>query len=290
MIFSALVDKWLRLIHPHYKPSTQIDVSSQLRAHILPYFADREVQSITGETLQEFVSHLSPLSPRRIRAIIATLRSVWKHAHAWGYVTTNPFEALMLPRIEPSARRTFTLQEVQQIIAAAPEEHKLLYRLAAETGLRIGELLALKWEDVNEKQITVRRSLSRGNIGSPKSHAGYRTLTISTSLAEDLRGGIRIGRREGQDFLFPSRIGTPLRASNFCARCFRPLLGRLGIEGSFHSFRHANATIMDGLGTPLKVRQQRLGHSRAAVTMDTYTHVSNDEEIRAANEIGRLLQ
>jgi integrase len=290
MIFSELVSKWERLILPHFKPSTQSDVQSQLRVHLLPYFGSNEIQSITGETIQEFVSHLSRLSPCRTRAIIATLRSIWKHARAWGYVTTNPFEALMLPRLEPSSRRTFTLPEVQQIIAAAPKQHKLLYHLAAETGLRIGELLALKWEDIHDNRITVRRSLYRGRVGTPKSHAGYRTVTVSASLAAHLGAETGGSVRALDNFIFTSRAGTPFRASNFCARCFRPLLRRLGIQGSFHSFRHANATIMDELGTPMKVRQQRLGHSRASVTMDTYTHVSSQEEQHAADQIGAALE
>lgn len=290
MTLSQMTDKWLALIYPHFKPSTQSDVRSQLHVHILPYFANCELSSITGENIQSFISHLSPLSPRRIRAIVATLRSIWKYARAWGYVTSNPFEALMLPRLEPSSRRTFTLPEVQQIIAEAPVQHKLLYRLAAETGLRIGELLALKWEDVNGQSITVSRSLFRGRLGNPKSRAGYRTVAISDALARDLGDGTDAARRYGgEDYIFQTRVHTPIRASNFSARCFRPLLRRLGIEGSFHSFRHANATMMDELGVPMKVRQQRLGHARAAVTMDTYTHTSQDEERRAADQLGALL-
>jgi len=117
------------------------------------------------------------------------MRTVWRTAKAWGYVTHDPFEGVMLPEIAEAQPRCFAVEEALRIIANAKEPYRTLYWLAAETGMRAGELCGLRWQDVDfdHRAVRVRQSSWNGHMQTPKSAAGRRTFAISAELAEHLR-------------------------------------------------------------------------------------------------------
>jgi integrase len=123
----------------------------------------------------------------------------------------------------------------------------------------------------------------RGKFGEPKTANAVRAFAISAPLAA------RLGEL-GSGLLFHTRNGTPWDANLLVKRKLYPLLDSLGIaRGGLHAFRHANASMMDALAVPMKVRQQRLGHSDITLTMNVYTHIASEDDTQAAEQIAGVL-
>ncbi|HEX2714583.1 MAG TPA: hypothetical protein VHM88_20510, partial [Candidatus Acidoferrales bacterium] len=142
--------------------------------------------------------------------------------------------------------------------------------------------------------VGVTQSVWRGKIQAPKSEVGLRHCDLSPQLAAHLRGYLKRWRPNPCKLLFSTGNGTPWDANLLVKRKLRPLLTRLGISvprgNGLHGFRHFNTTLMDRLGTPLKVRQQRLGHSSAKLTLDVYTHVVSEDGRHLAAQLGEILR
>ena len=137
--------------------------------------------------------------------------------------------------------------------------------------------------------IHVRQSVWRGKIQTVKSRKGNRRFAISPQLVEHLRAYLKTWRPNALGLLFATGNGTPWDHSLVRKRKFHPLLKKLGIpQCGFHAFRHGNATLLDQIGAPMAVRQDRLGHTEAQTTMG-YTHAVKADERRVANELGKIL-
>jgi len=249
------------------------------------------MKDIQPELVQGFISQ-SKASPKTRRNLVMTLRMMWKSARAWGYVLHDPFDGLVLPKARKARSVFFTLEEVQRILAEAQEPSRMLYWLAAETGMRAGELCGLTVDDLDfgRQLLHVRQSAWHGKLQTPKTENSLRTFALSAELAEHLKGFLLQWRPNPARLLFSTRNGTPWDGNMLVKRKLHPLLDRLGIQRcGLHAFRHANETLMDRLGAPLKVRQERLGHSDPRLTLGVYTHVASGDDSRVASELGRLL-
>jgi integrase len=216
---------------------------------------------------------------------------MWNSARAWGYVAHDPFNGLVLPKRGLVRTLTFSLEDTQRIIASASEPHKTFYSILAETGIRGGEICALRVADLDLENavIHVRQSVWRGQIQTVKSRKGNRRFPISAGLLERLRAYLRTWRPNSLGLLFATKNGTPWDHSLVRKRTFHPLLKKLGIpQCGFHAFRHGNATLLDQIGATMAVRQNRLGHAEAQTTMG-YTHAVTADERRIADELGKIL-
>jgi integrase len=158
--FAEFAAIWKENALTQHKQSTQLAVRSQLKKWLVPYFGSCAMREVGGQTVQMFIQRCS-LAPKSCRNLVLTLRMMWSSAKAWGYVSHDPFEGLVLPKIARQARFFFTLDEIQRIISAASGPLKSFYWLAAETGMRAGELCGLRIEDVNLGQcfVTVKQSV-----------------------------------------------------------------------------------------------------------------------------------
>jgi integrase len=121
---------------------------NQLKKWLVPYFGSYATRDIGGQTVQMFVQRCS-LTPKSCRNLVLRLRMIWSSAKAWDYVSNDPFEGLVLPKVARQARFFFTLDEIQRILAVANEPLRFFYWLAAETGMRAGELCGLRIENVD---------------------------------------------------------------------------------------------------------------------------------------------
>jgi len=327
--FKSFLDTWEQVSLPNMKPSTQSAVRSVIRKHLRPFFGQMLLSEIDGLAVQKFVSscgrpsdrypsgvgemransqgitagaHASrwpgggspTLSPKTIRNCVVTLRSIWRDARSWGLVSGNPFEHLRLPPKNPQPARCFTEQEVRLILDFAQEPYRTLYWFLAETGMRAGEICALRWEDVDleTNTVCVRRSTWRGTIQGPKTQASNRAFVISRQFGLHLREQFAADtQRNPTHILFESRKGTALDPNNVANRHLRPLLRKLGLQpGGLHAFRHYNATQLARLGVPIKTAQARLGHSSPLVTLQHYTHaIAGDDRVAAERLSENLL-
>jgi integrase len=289
--FAEFASRWESLVLTQHKPSTQVTIRSHLRKHLVPYFGPWQMREIELEKVQQFVSSVK-VSAKTAKNLFATMQMLWKSARAWGYVAHDAVSGMVLPKRCRAARRFFSLEEVRHILEGTSEPHHTFYWLAVETGMRSGELCGLRVSDFDLERglVAVHQSVWRGKFQSPKSENAVRSFALSPRLLAHIADFLRRWRPNERGLLFATRNGTPWDANLLVKRKLYPLLDSLGIaRGGLHAFRHANSTLMDRLGVPLKVRQQRLGHSDSSLTLDVYTHVAGEDDVRVAAQLDGIL-
>jgi len=289
--FRQFAARWQSTVLPQHKPSTQATVRSHLKKYLTPFLGDRCLKDINPEMVQVFIAGLTT-APKTVRNIYVTLQIMWKSARAWGYVAHDAVSDVVLPKPRRAERFSFTLEEIQKILVAADEPYRTFYWLAAESGLRAGELCGLRVDDLDLERclLRVEQSSWRGKMQQPKTENAVRSFAISPEMASHLRDVLVRWRPNSQRLIFATRNGTPWDANLLVKRKLQPLLKKLEIQRcGLHAFRHANGTLMDRLGVPLKVRQQRLGHSDPRLTLGVYTHVASEDDAKIAGQLGKIL-
>ena len=290
--FGQFVERWKLTVLPQHKPSSQSSEKAHLNG-LVPYFNEMPLSEISVEVLQKWVS-LQKGAPKTVRNYVATLRILWETARSWGYVSHNPFEGLRLPKRGLVSRPRFTAQQGRDIIRMAEEPYKTMFWIVAETGIRGGEACGLAVSDVDLENgiLKVWRSAWRGKLQTPKSNNAVRHFPISSNLVAHIRQYLEANWKENPDgLLFCTRNGKPLDNYNVVTWQLKPLLERIGLTDTrrmgLHAFRHCNATELDRMGAPIKVRQDRLGHADSETTFG-YTHSNSSDHRRVAAELGRI--
>jgi integrase len=290
--FAEFASRWESIVLTQHKPSTQVTIRSHLRKHLVPYFGRYQMREIGPEEVQRFVASVK-LSGKTVKNIFATMQMLWKSARSWGYVAHDAVSDVVLPKRHRVSRRFFTIEEVQRILASAPEPLSTFYWLAVETGMRAGELCGLRVNDFDLERslVSVRQSVWRGKFQSPKSENAVRCFALSPPLLAHIADSLKRWKPNEKGLFFATRNGTPWDSNLLVKRKLYPLLDSLGIErGGLHAFRHTNSTLMDRLGVPLKLRQQRLGHSDPSLTLGTYTHIASEDDERFAEQLDGILR
>lgn len=313
--FSEWASEWLDGLH--VKPKTRVGYESCLRNHVLPEFGQRPVSTITYRDCKRFVDDLRTrgLAPGTIGEARKVLRLVLREALRADAIRRNPADGIRIPRGERqemvflSPEEVFTLADA---VANSPRPRNqplrsytaygLLVRFAAFTGLRAGEIAALRIARANplHRWVEVVQSVEEihGELvyGPPKTYA-RRRVELPAGLADELVDHLASRTGDPDDFVFTSPNGGPLRHTNFYGRHFKPAVGRAGIDPStrFHDLRHTAAALMIAEGAHLLVVKERLGHSTITVTADRYGHLfpsleaaltaKLDHTYRAASEV-----
>jgi integrase len=219
-----------------------------------------------------------------------TLHKALKQAVRWGYMTKNPADDVDPPKAHTEEVHPLTRDEARRFLKVVRRDRlEALYVVARHTGLRQGELLALRWEDVDleGKTLQVRRTLTRDGgklaVGPTKTAKGRRTVKLTRDAAEALREHLTrqleeidvLGDSYGPGGLvFASTKGTPINPTNLRKRSLAPLLVRAGLpHQTFHQLRHTAATILLLKNVNPKIVSEMLGHASIAITLDTYSHV-----------------
>jgi integrase len=237
-------------------------------------------------------------SPRTVQYIHTTLHKALKDAMIDGLVPKNVAAHMRLPKPRKKEINPLSPEQAKAFLEAARgARYEVLYVLAVHYGLRQGELLGLKWSDVDLAGgvLQVRRTMSEARSGrieeQPKSGKGRRielTRTVSEALrSHQERQQEEVKGKEGyhdSGLIFASTVGTPTNSKNLYWRSYKPLLARGGLPNiSFHELRHTCATIRFMRGQHPKRVQELLGHASIVQTMDTYSHVipgmGDDEDI-----------
>jgi integrase len=257
-------------------------------------FGKKDMREIDAGDLQRVIATMEArgLEANTIRNLCVTARLVWAAAVAQKYVDSL-LPKPKLPRLAKRKPRYFRLEQVGQMLSNSQGELKTFYWLAAESGLRAGELCALHLVDIDLEKITVNRSVWQGRIQySPKTDSGVRTVAVSGQLGALLLEQSERQRAKGHALLFSTRNGKPWEASRLVKRKLRPLLAALGIpHAGLHAFRHFNASLLSLLRVPLKTIQERLGHaSVGSLTLDVYTHSEWKENVEAAQLAGEAIE
>lgn len=268
------------------KTETARNFRSALAKYLKPSFGNQQLSQIQTEQLQRFISQ-TQTGAANMHNIIKCFRTIWKSAKAWGYVSTSPFEGLVLPSILKTEQRYFSEGEICRILNAAPEPDKTLYWLLAQTGLRIGEILALTWEtlDLDKAAVFVTSSVARGKLREQvtKTQTAKRVIPLSPRLVEHLfTFRTEIWRENPRGLVFANSKQNPWKAENLLEGHLQPLLEALGIpKAGFHAFRHASATILSRMRVPAEIKRARMGHTEDEMTL-RYTHVIEEDARKVA--------
>lgn len=303
-----LVD-WLKSAKQSLRPLTHKRYGELIRLHALPSIGRVAVSKLSPQHLERLYADRldAGLSPATVRQLHAVLRRALGQALKWGSVGRNVATLVTPPRVTRHEITALTKEEVRALLVAARgDAFEALYVLAVTTGMRQGELLALRWQDIDQDfgSLRIRGSLQRTSSGfqivEPKSISSRRRVTVSTTAMDALRRHraghlerrLRIGRAwHDQDLVFPNAIGRPLESSNLLRQSFLPLLERAGLRRiRFHDLRHTAATLMLGQGVHPKIVAEMLGHSRIGTTLDLYSHVTPTMQRGAAAEMDAILQ
>jgi len=228
------------------------------------------------------------LTPATVRKIHSTLHKALTQAVADGLIPRNAAD-VKAPRPAPEEMQPLSEAEARAFLDAARGVHfEPLYMLAISTGLRRGELLGLRWKDVDLERGTLRvgralvREAGRHVLGETKTRGGRRQISLTPRAINALKAHRKYqleermrlsGLYEDRDLIFATSVGTPINSENLVKRSFKPLLKKAGLpEIRFHDLRHTCATLLLGRSVHPKIVQELLGHATIAVTLDTYSH------------------
>jgi len=294
---SNLIAEWREQIAGTLKPSTQRAAESHLRKHIEPLLGKCALPELTAKRVQAFVTSLSAGKRTRktIENILLTLSSILSAARTWGYTVPKvSISELSLPQETVSRVRCYTFEQMQKIVHSADEPLATICFLLSVTGMRIGEALALRAEDLDfrRKQICVRCSTYAGQIGTPKSKASIADLPMPAALETRLKTYLasKHYRQNSLGLLFVNRRGRPYSANKLREKKLRPLLLELGIPlAGFHAFRHAVASELIDSGAPITVVQAQLRHSDPRITLGLYGHVIPQSQRDAVGNLAARL-
>jgi len=289
--FEVFSQIWVRDYLSLSKRSTQATMSGHAKK-LTAAFGKKDVRQIGAGDLQRIIAAMEAegYKPKTIRNLWVTVRLIWDAALAQGFVD-RILPKPKLPRHTRKKPRYFRLDDVAKIIAHSQGVYHIFYWLAAETGLRAGELCALTLADVTTASVTVNQSVWNGKVDTPKTPNAIRKIAVSPHLAKLLAAQVENQRAKGRDFLFSTSTGRPWDISLFRKRKMQPLLLSLEIQAAgLHAFRHFNASLLGSLRTPLKTIQERLGHAlTGSLTLDVYTHAEWEENEEAAELAGNAI-
>ena len=308
------VGQWMEVWFEHYakvkvRPSSHQTYRGYIDNHIKPNIGKIPLEKLTSLELQKFYKKLlekgrvdrleskhqsKGLSAKTVRNIHQIISSAMKLAQEQKLISTNPADGCALPRLEHREMQTLPVEQLQSFLREARDSGVFeLYYLELATGLRRGELLGLKWEDIDLERgdLRVRRQIARINgevVEAPlKTKNAYRTLP----LAEDTIGVLEAQRKKtgSSQWVFPSTTGGPISPDSVLHMLHR-VLKRAGLPRvRFHDLRHTFATLALQNGVDVKTVSGMLGHFSAGFTLDTYAHVTTAAQKEAAKAMERVL-
>jgi len=282
------------------KASTVEAVRSTIRIHLVPQFGELAIDRIDLPAIERFIAaeRRSGKSPKSIRNYLGTLHSIFELAIDKGWATNNPVKRVAKPEDQGDPDiRFLTLEEVEAILAAVPSDalgslERTLYLTAAMTGLRQGELLGLRWHDVDwlAGKLRVRRAYVRGAFGTTKSRRGFRAVPMADRVGAELEAlSQRSAFTADDDLVFGHPLtGTPLDRSKVRNRFKAAVRAAKVRDVRFHDLRHTFGTRMASVGVPMRTLQAWMGH-RNAKTTERYADYSPDER-RDRDLVGRAFE
>jgi hypothetical protein len=186
--FETLANQWQATVLPMYKPSTQKNHRHILRKHLMPRFGEKAVADVTRQEIQACVAHLTlaGYAPKSIDHMHDVLSAILRTAVKWGHLSDNPARGVDLPTLKPvKPKWVLTTTQASAVLDALPPLARTMAGLALMTGLRRGELFALRWKSVGleERHLTVEEAVYEGAFGTPKTSAGLRRVPLSEATS-----------------------------------------------------------------------------------------------------------
>jgi integrase len=308
LTISQYMERWLDSITQTVRPTTQRRYGDMVKQHVIPQIGRVQLSKLSPLDIQRLyaIKLKAGLSPTTVNLLHCVLHRALKQAVRWDLITRNVSEAVDPPREATPEYVTWNQSQVNKFLTTT-SQHELaaLWRLALLTGMRRGEILGLKWEDVDLARgvLAVKRTLSLGTggiytFGVPKTSHGRRSIALPKSAVDSLHKHrirqLELRLKAGAaytdlDLVFADALGEPLHP-NTLAYHFKRLQVQSDVpEIRFHDLRHTSATLMLANGEHPKIVQERLGHADVSMTLNRYSHVTMDMQRDAADRLDVLL-
>lgn len=307
---AQFLDNWLSsLARRGLRPTTIDCYRRSLDTHVLPQLGRVPLARLTAMHLNQLYTQLlldgradgrGGLSPRSVRLVHSVVRKALADAVRWGNATENVALRADPPRAaQPHAMRTWTAPQLRQFLDSLEEHpHRALFWLLANTGMRRGEALGLRWRDLDleRRRLAVVQSLVQipggVTISPPKTARSRRVIALDTETVGVLRRyrNHRASEADGDALVFARADGSPLFPHGV-SKLFTSAARAAGLPViRLHDLRHTHASLALAAGVHPKVVSERLGHSTIAITLDTYSHAIPALDERAAETIAALLR
>ena len=304
---AQFMDRWLQeTIEPSRRPNTTVAYRNVVRLHIKPQIGHIQLAKLTPQDVERLMNRVRDkgLAARMAQYTRSVLRAALKQALKWGLVPRNVASLTDSPAVEDFVTHPLTPAQATEFLEAARgERHEALYATTLWLGLRRGEVLGLRWKDIDFDDRMLRVDMAqivvKGKIqlAPPKTKMSRRDLPLPASLIpvlrahklhqaeEQLRAG---GRWQAHGLVFCASNGAPHQPRNV-VRDFKLFLGRAGLPNiRFHDLRHSCGSLLTGKKVPLAVIMAIMGHTNIATTQ-RYAHVFDEAKREAADAMDRLL-
>lgn len=289
-------DDWSPVVLPTLKYATQKSYQYYLRVHLLPALGELALQDISREKIQALLTQrlASGLAWETVHHLQCALSKILGTAVEWEYIESNPVKLAKLPRRSRVKRENVLApDQIRRLVSELREPTRSLVLLLITTGLRIGELLALRWRNVelDSGVLRIEETVYDGHFDEPKSRHSARLVPLGPVARAVLSDRFDEHSRAHPDLLvFMSSTGRPLDRRLLLARQLKPVAQALGLGTvSWHTLRHSNATLHDSIGTPLGTLQALLGHSSSEITRKIYLHSLSEDRRTAVAKLEAML-
>jgi integrase len=299
--------QWLPAIKTRVRPGTWVEYRRKAETHLIPALGQVQLQQLTTAVLNAHYRQLlaAGIGPRTVQYVHATIRKALNDAVRWGLLVRNPAVYAAPPKPHRGELQTWTAEELRQFLESVRDDRLYAaWRLAALTGMRRGEVLGLRWADLDMDGgwLSVRQTLvvvdNHPQLSQPKTARGSRRLALDPGTMADLRAHHRLQAAErltagptwsNEGLVFTCLDGRALHPE-YVRRLFDRHLHRAGLPRiRFHDLRHTHATLALQAGVHPKVVSERLGHTTVAMTLDIYSHAIPALQQDAATAIAHLV-
>jgi integrase len=290
---SFVEDRWKPDLYPALKFSSKKFYDNMVDAHLMPVFGDTQLRLISKDRVQSFLTAKAQgdSSWKTVKHIRTVFGSILEAAVRDELLASNPVRRTRLPRRGPVDEKSpIEMATVKELIEKLAEPSRSIASLLAMTGLRIGELLALRWQDIDLQKglLSVSQTVYEGHFDEPKSRRSKRRIPLGPKCVEILAAFKRT-EATPPTLVFSARNGSPLSRRNLLNRQLKPVAKALKLTGvNWHWFRHAHATFLDSTGAPVGTTQALLGHSSSEITRGTYIHSVPADARQAVEDVERL--
>lgn len=296
--------EWLKAVKNRVKPRTHARYAELLRLHVLPYVGSLELKKLKPLHLERLLTkgREKGLSERTLLHVFRVVHTALGQAVKWQLVDRNIAQAVQPPKPEKNEMDAVSPEEVARILEAARgSELEIPVAIALGTGMRLGEILGLRWGDIDfeDESLSVRQALQVDRtFGTPKSYRSRRIIPLPKFLVKTLKAHRKLQSElrlvagsawQDLDLVSTRSDGSPMDPRRV-SRLFTRLAKENGFDFTFHGLRHAYASLMLASGVDLKVTSDLLGHSTIGITADLYTHVTERLHRDAARKLDRLLR
>jgi len=302
LTINELAEQWMHARRGVLAPNTLAEVEVDVRLRIAPVLGDTSVNQVTRQQVEQLVAELirKGASVRMVRGVVSTLRRLLQAAVDWGLIAENPARRVRLPAPETHTRqaheRVLSMDELATLLrsCAGSVRTETMIRAMAESGLRRGEVIGLRWEDVDlaAYRLAVRRSVSDVNgVRQERTTKGKRSRRVAISQRFAKRLAAWRAQSDGErasGYVWPGTAGEPMSAHSPNQSLTRALrrAGLVDTDGvplvTPHGLRHTAASLMLAADVPLIVVSRQLGHANPNVTAQVYAHLLADSQLDEA--------